>query len=143
MNLARLKSMPGHFVRRAYQISGALFADELAGAGLTSVQLIALAAIADSPDADATKVAELIDFDKATIGGVIERLERKGLIERAVSKVDRRVKRLVVTPAGYSLLAASMHRVERVQERLLAPLDPAERTVFMALLQRIASQTPR
>jgi DNA-binding MarR family transcriptional regulator len=143
MNLTRLKSMPGHFIRRANQISGALFAEELAGADLTSVQLIALAAIADSPELDATRVAEMIDFDKATIGGVMERLERKGLIERAVSKSDRRVKTLVVTAAGRKLLTASMRRVERVQKQLLAPLDDAEREVFMGLLRRIVSEAPR
>lgn len=143
MNLSRLKSMPGHFIRRANQISGALFGEELAGADLTSVQLIALAAIADSPGLDATRVAEMIDFDKATIGGVIERLERKRLIERAVSVADRRVKTLVVTAGGRKLLAASMRQVERVQERLLAPLDEAERDVFMGLLQRIVREAQR
>jgi len=143
MHLARLKSMPGHFIRRANQISGGLFAEELGGADLTSVQLIALAAIADSPELDATRVAEMIDFDKATIGGVVERLERKGLIERAVSKADRRVKTLVMTVAGRKLLAASMPRVERVQEHLLAPLDETEREVFMDLLRRIVSEAQR
>lgn len=140
MNLARLKSMPGHFIRRANQISGALFAEELGGAELTSVQLIALAAIADGSELDATRVAEMIDFDKATIGGVVERLERKGLIERAVSTTDRRVKTLVATAAGRRLLADSMQRVERVQQQLLAPLDAAEREVFMDLLRRIVSE---
>lgn len=139
MNLARLKLMPGHFIRRANQISGAIFAQELAGAELTSVQLIALAAIIDSPKLDATRLAEMIDFDKATIGGVVERLERKGLIERTVSKADRRVKTLVATRAGKRLLAESMDSVERVQEQLLAPLSAAERENFMRLLRRIVS----
>lgn len=140
MNLARLTSMPGHFIRRAQQISSALFAEELAQSELTSVQLIALAAIADQPALDATRLADLIDFDKATIGGVIERLERKGLVQRAVSEHDKRVKELSATPEGHALLASSMGGVERVQQRLLAPLSPAERTEFIRMLRVVTAK---
>lgn len=136
-HLSRLKAMPGHYIRRAQQVSSAIFAEELAGTELTSVQLVALAAIADCPGLDATRLAEMIDFDKATIGGVIERLERKKLITRAVSTEDRRVKELVPSPEGRAILAASMASVERVQERLLAPLEPAEREKLNGMLRAI------
>jgi DNA-binding MarR family transcriptional regulator len=129
--------MPGHLVRRVQQISSAIFSEEMAEFELTSVQFIALVAVADNDGLDATRLAESIDFDKATIGGVIDRLERKGLIERKVSARDKRVKELAATPAGRALITVSFARVETVQERLLAPLSPKDRTLLMQLLQQI------
>ncbi|MCW3837007.1 MarR family winged helix-turn-helix transcriptional regulator [Sphingomonas canadensis] len=139
MSLTRLTAMPGHLIRRAQQVSTAIFAEELADAELTSVQLISLAAIAERPGLDATTLAELIDFDKATIGGVLDRLERKGLVRRSVSPSDKRVKELAATPAGRALLAASMPAAEQVQVRLLAPLSPAEREDFLRMLRLVTA----
>lgn len=140
MQLARLTSMPGHLIRRAQQISSAIFAEELAESELTSVQLVALVAIIDQPGLDATRLAELIDFDKATIGGVIERLERKGLVERRLSKTDKRVKQLAPTAAGRAMTVASLPALDRVQTRILSPLGDEDRATFMRLLAVVTGQ---
>ena len=51
---------------------------QAAGFVLTSVQFAALDAIAQQPAIDQATLAATISFDRATIGGVIERLESKG-----------------------------------------------------------------
>lgn len=135
----RFLKMPGHFIRRAQQISSAYFAEELSDSELTSVQMVALAVIADNPGIDATRLSEIIDFDRATIGGVVDRLERKGLIQRVVNKQDKRSKAMHATAAGKALLEVNMWRVERVQERLLAALTPAERDLFLRLIRTIVA----
>ena len=75
-----LCDMPGHLIRRAHQISTALFAEECAGFDLTPVQYAALVAIKANPEVDATRLSALIAFDRSTIGGVLERLEAKGWV---------------------------------------------------------------
>ena len=139
MLLDRFKQMPGHCIRRAQQVSSACFSNELAEFDLTSVQMVALVAIADQPGIDATRLAEIIDFDRATIGGVVDRLERKGLIRRTVSPRDKRSKTMTATPAGRALLEVSLPHVERVQDRLLAPLSPDERETFLRLLNAVVA----
>ena len=54
-NMMKLYGMPGHLIRRAQQVSTALFAEECGEFGLTSVQYAALAAIHENPDVDATR----------------------------------------------------------------------------------------
>lgn len=137
MMIDRLQQMPGHLIRRAQQVSIAIFSEELAGFDLTSVQLVALAAIIDQPGLVATRLAERIDFDKATIGAVVERLVRKGLVVRSASTADRRVKQLTATKAGEDLVATAMPSVEQVQTRMLSPLVPEERATLLALLSRV------
>ncbi len=129
--------MPGHYIRRAQQVSSAYFTEELADSELTSVQMVALVAIADNPGIDATRLSEIIDFDRATIGGVVDRLERKGLIQRVVNKQDKRSKVMRATPAGKALLDVSLPHVMRVQERLLAPLSKEDQDTFLRLMQAI------
>ena len=134
-----LYDMPGHLIRRAQQISTALFAEECAGFDLTSVQYAALVAIKANPAVDATRLSQLIAFDRSTIGGVLERLEAKGWILRTPSATDRRVKLLRLTLEGERLLRAVDPAVRRVQQRLLEPLAPADRAAMLRLLAQLAS----
>ncbi len=133
-----LYRMPGHLIRRAQQISTALFADECAGFDLTSVQYAALHAIGLNPQVDATRLSALIAFDRSTIGDVLERMEAKGWIERLPSDRDRRIKLVRLSPAGRRLLRAVRPAVERVQQRMLAPLAPADRDTIVRLLSQLA-----
>ncbi|MCW5636778.1 MAG: MarR family transcriptional regulator [Rubrivivax sp.] len=130
--------MAGHLIRRLHQQSTQVFQarTQAAGLDLTSVQFAALDAIARQPGIDQAGLATTIGFDRATIGGVIDRLEQKGLVQRLVSEEDRRARRLHLTTEGERLLAASRPVVEALQADILAPLAPAERTVFLALAQK-------
>ena len=66
---------------------------------------------------------------------MVDRLQRKGLIQRGVNAQDKRSKTMQATPAGKALLKVSLAKVERVQERLLAPLSPDERETFLRLIK--------
>ncbi len=133
-----LYAMPGHLVRRVHQIASALFAEEMAEHDLTQVQFAALYAIRANPGADATRLSALIAFDRSTLGGVLERLEAKGLIARDAVEADRRVKRLRLTPAGAALLRRAEAPIRRVQDRLVAPLAPVDRATLIRLLAELA-----
>ena len=134
-----LYDMPGHLIRRAQQISTALFAEECAEFDLTSVQYAALVAIRANPDVDATRLSALIAFDRSTLGNVLERLENKGWVIRGNSPADRRVKLLRVTLEGERLLRRVDPAVRRVQQRLVEHLTPADRARFLRLLAQLAS----
>ncbi|MCB2001882.1 MAG: MarR family transcriptional regulator, partial [Rhodoferax sp.] len=89
---------------------------------------------------DQATLAATISFDRATIGGVIDRLEQKGLVQRVVSEQDRRARQLHLTPEGAQLLAASRPVVEALQAEILAPLSAAERATFLALAHKALGQ---
>jgi DNA-binding MarR family transcriptional regulator len=135
--MSDLTSMPGHLIRRVHQISMAIFAEECAASGLTSVQFAALTAIRKNPDVDATRLSSLIAFDRSTLGDVLERLEAKGWILRSPSPHDKRVRLLNLSPAGSKVLDGAEPEVRRVQQRLLEPLDPDERIEMMRMLAQL------
>ena len=128
------RTLPGHLARRLQQLAVALFTEEVAGLGLTPVQYSALHAICKQPGIDQKTLAQTISYDAATIGGVIDRLETRGLVLRAISPQDRRVRLISPTCAGVQILEAAIPRVLQTQERLMEPLSATERHEFMRLM---------
>ena len=130
--------MAGHLIRRLHQQSTQIFQARMQAAGfdLTSVQFAALDAIAQQPDIDQASLAAVISFDRATIGGVIERLENKGLVQRVINAQDRRARQLHLTGEGEQLLAAIRPVVEGLQSEIVAPLSRAERVAFVKLAHK-------
>lgn len=130
--------MPGHLIRRVYQVSTALFARECGDVDLTPVQYAALTAIRSHPHVDATRLSQLIYFDRSTIGDVLDRLETRGWILRHPSPDDRRVKRLTITGDGRDVLRRVEPGIRRVQRRLLEPLSQKDADTLVRLLARLA-----
>lgn len=68
---------------------------------------------------------------------IVDRLEAKKLVRRAVSKRDLRRKQLLLTSVGKALLEEVGPKAERVHDRLLARIAPEEYIAFIATLRRI------
>jgi DNA-binding MarR family transcriptional regulator len=137
MSMQSIYGKPGHLIRRAQQISTALFSEECGAHDLTSVQYAALCAIRETPGLDATRLSSIIAFDRSTLGDVLERLESKGWIIRTPGQADKRIKQLHLSPAGADLLTSVDPAAARVQDRILAPLSPPDRTTLMRLLEQL------
>jgi DNA-binding MarR family transcriptional regulator len=132
------KAMPGHLIRRLHQVAQAVFDVAFATAriDLTPVQYAALATIAARPGLDQATLASEIVFDRATTGGVIDRLEAKGLVRREVAPGDRRARRLFAEAKGVALLAEVRPIVARVQTTMLDGLNDAERQTLLKLVSK-------
>ncbi len=136
--MSEIHEMAGHLIRRLNQISTAIFAERMAALGveLTSVQFAALSTIRENPGIDQATLAGAIAYDKATIGGVVDRLAAKGLILRTRSRTDGRARALSTTAEGEALLERTRPVVLALQDDILAGLDTAERAQIMALLTK-------
>jgi DNA-binding MarR family transcriptional regulator len=130
-----LDELPGHYIRRLQQMAVAVFADETAAFGITPVQYAAMQAVHDQPEMDQRSLSRNIGFDTSTIGGVIDRLEKRGLMQRNASAEDRRVRLLTLTAEGEALLKEIHPAMLRAQVRMLAPLTESDRRQFMRMLK--------
>jgi DNA-binding MarR family transcriptional regulator len=128
---------PGHLIRRAHQVAWSVFMDETRAFDMTPVQYSLLVAVGECPAIDATRLSELIDIDRATIGNVVDRLEKRGLLVRSADADDRRAKRISLTRAGRKLIEAVNRIRGKIGERILAPLDAAERATFLKLVSKL------
>jgi len=130
--------MAGHLIRRLHQQSTQIFVQRTQAAGfdLTPVQFAALDAIAAQPGTDQARVAEMIAYDRATIGGVIDRLVQKGWVHRVVSERDRRARELSLTDEGQRVRSAVLPVVQDLQSDILQTLGDEERELFLALARK-------
>ncbi len=131
--------MAGHLIRRLHQHSTSTFGERTQAAGfdLTPVQFAALDAIHTYPGTDQAHVAELIGYDRATIGGVIDRMVKKGWVRRVVSEQDRRARELSLTAKGDTVRLTALPTIEQLQQEILKPLNPADQATLMRLIRQI------
>lgn len=134
----RAHGMAGHMIRRMNQISTHVFAKHMQrnGVDLTPVQFAAMDAISTYPGIDQASVAAKIAYDRATIGGVIDRLEQKGYVRRTICKRDRRAREVWLTDKGQEIFDQILPVVTALQDEVLPGLNPEERTRFMELASK-------
>jgi DNA-binding MarR family transcriptional regulator len=85
---------------------------------------------------------ELGERTMVTSGAVskrVDRLEARGLVKRRPSPSDGRSRTVVLTPRGRRLIDVAMEEHVANEARLLAGLDPADRTALGDLLGRLAA----
>jgi DNA-binding MarR family transcriptional regulator len=138
-NASALWSRPGFLVRRLHQISVAIFLEEMASLEITPVQYGALMIVAADPGIDQSALAAELGVDRANAGDVLARLSKSGYLTRAPSQSDRRFVQVRLTEQGTALLGEAGSRAKKVQDRLLMPLKPKDRKVFVALMNQIIS----
>ena len=73
--------------------------------------------------------------DASNVTGIIDRLERRGLVERRASPSDRRIKSLVATRKGDEVARALWIEV-RARALTLMHLSDDERAMLVSLLRR-------
>ncbi|MDO5067886.1 MAG: MarR family transcriptional regulator [Propionibacteriaceae bacterium] len=77
----------------------------LAGHQLSEGRLAALLAVVDEPGISPRTVADRLEVTTATVTGLLDGLERAGLVERRPHETDRRARVLVPTVEGEQLVA--------------------------------------
>jgi DNA-binding MarR family transcriptional regulator len=130
---------PGHLIRRAQQLAVAIFMEETAGFDATPVQFAILNALIDDPGEDQVTLSGRVAFDPATFGSVIGRLEAKGWVKREADPGDKRRKLLWTTPEGEQVALQMKRAVGRAQQRIVGPLEPAERLQLGVLLGKLVA----
>jgi DNA-binding MarR family transcriptional regulator len=131
-----LHGTPNYLFWCLHKTSMSIVSEELdrKGADITPVQYAALIAIQAQPGLDQASLASVIGFDRATLGGINERLEKKGLLSRRIAPSDRRARALFLEPPGVDLIASVADDVAYAQERILAPLPKKDHARFLSMV---------
>ena len=107
--------------------------------GITLAWYDVLIHLEDAPDGlGMTEIANRILFSKSGLTRVIDRMEAAGLVRRERPPEDRRVVKVLLTPAGLDALdaARAVHR-RGIQEHFVSHLDPAQLEELAGMLQGV------
>lgn len=138
--LAEFHSIPGHLFRRCRSRSTAMFMDACRPHDITPDQYAVLKVVQIHPDIDQSEAGELTALDASTVGQVIARLRKRGLL--ATRRHGKR--RLTsLTAEGATLLRALDPLVAAAQHRTLAPLTKREQQQLLRLMSKLVGASTR
>ena len=106
------------------------------GVSQASWMTIAVAAKAREPLSQSA-LADRLAVEGATMVAMVDRLVKAGFVKREPSTADRRIKRVVVTEAGYRLFDAVKTEAAAVRKELLSKLDPKKLEVVTEVLEAL------
>ena len=81
-----------------------------------------------------------MEFDRSTLGGVVERLEIKGYIRRSGTIEDKRIKLLEITRQGQAILAQIEPHLGKVNRRIFSCFTAEEQRLLSKLLTHLIVQ---
>lgn len=113
--------------------------DALQGSGLSRTQWRLLAYALRQEGLTQTELARYLEVERASAGLAIDGLEKRGLVERQQHPDDRRVWRIMPTPAAKALLADMRDTVNEVYAQLFQGFSDAELAQLGSLFERMAS----
>ncbi len=85
------------------------------------------------------EIADRLQLENSTISGVLERMEKKNLIERQVSKKDRRYIEVVLTDKGASLKDDVLRTVEQFNDDVMTVFSPEEQDILKKSLEKLST----
>jgi DNA-binding MarR family transcriptional regulator len=90
-----------------------------------------------------TELSRQLIMHRSNVTGLLDRLERRGLVARREVAADRRAYNVVLTPAGIRLLRGILPRYYADAARVWEPLPARRATALIADLQRVARNAQR
>ena len=105
--------------------------------GLTGPQLTVIKLLETFGDLSLSSLSERIRAQNSTVTGIIDRMEREGLVIRARSTSDRRVVYIQLTPKGEALAKAIQIEPMEIFRSVLSTLSKDDTKDLMRILGKL------
>ena len=125
-----------HFYVRQNLASKSSVPDELKG--LSAIDISVVNIVSSNPDIIIREIAEILNVPNSTLTSSLNRLEKKGIANRIISKRDKRSFGIELTDKGARVQQIHLEFERAYFERILAKLDTHEKqTLLLDLLQEV------
>lgn len=127
----------GFLMHDVSRLRRVVFDDFMRPLNVTRSQWWVLAYLSRNDGMIQSDLAEMLELGKAALGGLVDRLEASGSIERRLDATDRRVKRIHLTSQGAHTVKRMRQLSHEMSERVLEGLAPSERDRLSAMLTQV------
>jgi len=127
----------GFLLAKAYQRGFAIFKEQLDQFNLTPQQFSLLAFLWIEDGISQAELSEKSQIDRTTMCGLVDRLEKEGLVQRLPHPADRRAYRICLTDRGKGLENELCAIARGVTERYLGALPMEERDKLRDILKKL------
>ncbi|MGK4006572.1 MarR family transcriptional regulator [Sorangium sp. So ce1036] len=108
--------------------------------GLTGPQLTILKLLESFQDLSLSTLSERIRAQNSTVTGIVDRMEREGLVRRERSKTDRRVVHIRLSEKGARLAREIQVEPMEIFRSALLGLSPADLRDLLRILTKLQKQ---
>ncbi len=86
------------------------------------------------------QIAELLFLETSTVSGILDRMQKKDLIDRVINPENRREILVMITPKGEALKTPVLKIIDEVNEEVLKDFSPKETEFIRKSLRQIAEK---
>lgn len=86
------------------------------------------------------QIAELLCLETSTVSGILDRMQKKDLIDRVINPENRREILVMITPKGEALKEPVLKIIDEVNEEVLKDFSPKETDFIRKSLRQIAEK---
>lgn len=140
-DLQRIQGLPTWLIGRVAARGRGMVADAIAAEGLKLMHHAVLAATAEYGPVTQADLGRRLAVDPKDMVGILNHLQKQGLVLRSPDLSDRRKNAVTVTPEGAAVLSRCGTLAEAANAELLAPLTQDEQEQLVALLNRLHAAT--
>jgi MarR family transcriptional regulator, temperature-dependent positive regulator of motility len=135
-----LEDSLGQQVRRANQALSALWQDHMPE--LTRTQFSVLKALHENGSLDQSTLGAFTAIDRSTLTPLLDSLESRNLVEKAIDPTNRRRRVITITAAGHSFLDEILPRWSGLDEQFRSSFDPDDFQNLMRMLRLLGDLSP-
>ena len=132
-----LETLLGYNARRAALSIIEVFLQDMAQYDLRPVEFSVISLITHNPGITSRQICTALGLLPPNLVGLLNALEKRGLIERKPHPHDGRAVGLHATPKGQALMVQAEQTASDLEIEKTAKLTPAQRKTLLALLQKI------
>jgi DNA-binding MarR family transcriptional regulator len=127
----------GYLLHDVARLMKRRFEEEARAQGVTLPQWRALAQVAFTGNISQVALAQALDADQMTVSGVLDRLEKRGLITREADPSDSRAKLAQVTEKGLLVVKTARAVGTAMYEAALVGVTPEDAATATSVLQQM------
>lgn len=115
--------------------------ESISSQDLTAKQAMILLVIYDLSkvkDVYAKDIEDAFDMRRATVTGILQLMEKNGIIVREENNVDGRLKRIRLTQKAIDLRLKMKKNIQKVESNLLSDLSKEEIETFLKIMEKMS-----
>lgn len=86
------------------------------------------------------QIAELLCLETSTVSGILDRMQKKDLIDRVINPDNRREILVIISPKGNALKEPVLKIIDEVNDEVLKDFSPKETDFIRKSLRQIAEK---
>ena len=124
-----------YLLAKAYQRAHSAFKMKLAPFGITPVQHLILAVLAEEDVLSPAEISDRVAMDGSTLSGVLDRMTEAGLIKKEENREDRRSIRVSLSPKAKKMREELGEQRKSINEDLTAKFSLEEKLLLKRMLK--------